>query len=451
VNRELARSTLTITAGNTVSRLTGFMRVLAVGAALGTTFLGNTYQSSNVVSNLLFEILAAGLLSAPLVPAFVGLLGRGDKAGAERLAGSLLGWALLGLGVVVVAGMVGSSAVMRLLTIGVADGGVREAQVRLGSFFLWFFLPQVLLYATGAVSSALLHGTRRFAAAAYAPVANNLIVTVTMVAYMAMADGGPSLELPLSQKLVLAVGTTAGVVAMTAVPVVGLVRAGYRLRPRLEVGDAVRSVARVGAWGAVMLAAGQVLIGVAYVSANRVEGGVIAFTLAFTFFLLPPALIAHPLYTALYPRLAAHVHAGNRRAFASDVRDGLRRLAVLTLPASLALGLLSPLLRFVSIGALDQADGTFVGRVLLAFAFGLVGYSAFQLLARAATAAGNARLPALVAVGMTVVGGALMAGGSAVVEGRNRVVVLGAAHSVVMTVGAAVLFVLLQRQVVGRI
>src|SRR5204862_314949 len=72
----LARSTATITAWNAVSRVTGFVRVLAVGAALGTTFLGNTYQSSNLVSNILFELLAAGLLAAPLVPAFVGLLDR---------------------------------------------------------------------------------------------------------------------------------------------------------------------------------------------------------------------------------------------------------------------------------------------------------------------------------------------------------------------------------------
>src|SRR5262245_27317957 len=92
----LARSTATITAWNSVSRVTGFVRVLAVGAALGTTFLGNTYQSSNLVSNILFELLAAGLLAAPLVPAFVALLDRHRDGDAERLAGSLLTITLLG-------------------------------------------------------------------------------------------------------------------------------------------------------------------------------------------------------------------------------------------------------------------------------------------------------------------------------------------------------------------
>src|SRR5207244_6297992 len=95
VEAPLVRSTATISAWNALSRLTGFVRVLAVGAALGATFLGNTYQSSNLVSNLLFELLAAGLLAAPLVPVFVGLIQDGRPGDARRLAGNLLGWALL--------------------------------------------------------------------------------------------------------------------------------------------------------------------------------------------------------------------------------------------------------------------------------------------------------------------------------------------------------------------
>jgi len=446
----LGRSTLTITAWNVVSRLTGFVRVLAVGAALGTTFLGNTYQSSNLVSNLLFEILASGLLSAPLIPAFVGLLDRGSQEDAEGLAGTLLGLTLAGLGVVAVAGAVGGHAIMRLLTLSVSDPAVRAAEVRLGAFFLWFFLPQLLLYAVGAVASAFLNAGRRFAAAAAAPVANNVVVIVTMLAFIALRGSGvrPGLDVRLSEKLLLALGTTGGVLAMSVVPLVALWRAGYRLRPRLDARNPhLRAVARVGAWGAAMLAAAQVLIGVTLVLANRVEGGVVAYTIAFTFFLLPHAVIAHPLYTALYPRLAAHVHASDARAFSADVADGVQRLAALLLPVSVLLAVLGrPALRVVHLGALDRPGADLVARVLAAYALGLFGYAVFQLLARASTAAGDARLPALVAWGMTVAGAVLMLAGAGAASGRDRVVALGVAHSVVMTVGAAVLFVLLRRQ-----
>ena len=94
----LLRSTAAITAGNIASRVTGFVRVLAVGAALGTTFVGNTYQTANLVSNILFELLAAGLLSSVLVPGFVRLFDRGRRDEAEHVAGALLGVCLAALG-----------------------------------------------------------------------------------------------------------------------------------------------------------------------------------------------------------------------------------------------------------------------------------------------------------------------------------------------------------------
>src|SRR5205807_9748250 len=182
----LLRSAATITAWNAVSRVSGFVRVLAVGAAVGTTFLGNTYQSANLVSNVLFDVVAAGLLSAPLVPVFVSLLDRRRHQDAERLAGSVLSLSLVGLGGVVVVGVIARAGIMRLLTADVHDAAVRAAEVRLGAFLLWFFLPQVVLYGVGALATAVLHATHRFAAASAAPVANNVVVTATMVAFAVM-------------------------------------------------------------------------------------------------------------------------------------------------------------------------------------------------------------------------------------------------------------------------
>jgi putative peptidoglycan lipid II flippase len=449
---DLLRSTATITAWNAVSRVTGFGRVLAVGAALGTTFVGNTYQSSNLVSNLLFELLAAGLLSAPLVPAFVALLDSGDREGAGRVAGTLLSLSLLALGSVVVIGGLAGHSIMRVLTLSVAQPGVRAAEIRLGTFFLWFFLPQVVLYAVGALVSALLNADRRFAAPAFAPVANNIVVTGTMIAFIVTGSGGrPGLSLSGGQKLLLALGTTTGVVAMTLIPVVVAWRAGFALRPRWDVrSPKLREIAGVGAWGGVLLATTQVLIGVTLVLANRVEGGVVAYQIAFTFFLLPVALAAHPIFTALYPRLSAHAHAGRWAEFSDDVGEGVRLTTFTVLPAAALLAALgTPALHLLRLGALDRAGADLVAKTLAAYAIGLGGYAAFMLLARAAVAAGDARLPAVVGAGIAALGTVLMVVGSAVVDGDDKVVALGIAHSIAMTVGAVALFVLLRREV-GR-
>lgn len=444
------RAALTISAWNGLSRLTGFVRVLAVGAALGTTFLGNTYQSANLVSTLTFELLVAGLLSAPLVPAFVALLDRGRPDEAEDLAGTLLGLSLVGLGTLVVVLGLAGHGVMRLLTAGVDDPSVRAREVRLGAFLLWFFLPQMLLYAAGAVSTAFLHARRRFAAAAFAPVANNVVVTATMAIFVATtARSERGLDLALAPRLVLAVGTTAGVLAMTAVPVVALARAGVRLRPRLDLGHpGLGAVMRAGAWGALLLAAAQVLLGATLVLANRVEGGVVATQIAFTFFLLPFALVAHPVLTALHPVLSSSAAAGRWDDFAADLGGGLSRTLLLVVPAAALLAALAaPVLGLVRFGALDRAGADLVARVLAAYAVGLGGYAAFQLLARAAAAAGLARLAALVGLGVAGGGTVLMVAGTSAASGADRVVALGLAHSVAMTAGAVALLVLIRNRV----
>ncbi|HWC10380.1 MAG TPA: lipid II flippase MurJ, partial [Acidimicrobiales bacterium] len=347
-----------ITAGNVASRVTGLLRVVAVAGALGTTFLGNTYQTANLVSNILFELLAAGLLSSVLVPPFVALLDAGRRDEAERVAGSLLGVALVALGAITLAGILGRSWIMRALTVAVSDAGVRAQEVRLGSFLLVLFLPQVLLYAVGAVATALLHGDRRFTAPAFAPVANNVVVIATMAVFWGMrrdgTAGAAGLELSGAERLVLAVGTTAGVAAMTLVAVVAAWRAGLRVRPRWDPGHAgLRDLARSGAWAAGYLALNQALVATTLVLANRVEGGVVAYQIAFTVFLLPFALFAHPTVTAVYPRLAADAAARRWRDFARGLGVSSSALVFLLAPAAaLTVALARPALALLRMGQL---------------------------------------------------------------------------------------------------
>ncbi len=95
------------------------------------------------------------------------------------------------MAVVTVAGLVARPWIMRALTVAVPDADVRQDEIRLGTFLLVFFVPQVLLYAVGAVATAVLHSARRFAAAALAPVANNVAVIATMGVFWALThDGG---------------------------------------------------------------------------------------------------------------------------------------------------------------------------------------------------------------------------------------------------------------------
>ncbi|HUW02418.1 MAG TPA: lipid II flippase MurJ [Acidimicrobiales bacterium] len=447
VGNGIARDTAAITGLNFLSRATGFVRVLAMAAALGATSLGNAYQSANLVSNILFELLAGGLLAAVLVPVFVERFAADDRAGALALAGALLGRALAGLTLIVAILMVAADPLMRLLTIGASTD--RDAQIELGSYLLLFFLPQILLYATGAVATALLHADRRFIAAAAAPVANNLVVIVTMVGFRLMRDGGTDLPLAGDEMFVLAVGTTAGVAAMTLVPLFAVRRAGSNLIPRWGGSPVpLRPLAAKGFWAAGHLGLNQVMVAATIVLAAQVEGGVVAYQIAFTFFLLPHGLLANPIYTVMFPRFARHAQEGRLDDFADDVGLGLRLTALLLVPAAgLLLALAGPVLTLVRLGNLDQAGADLVAVVLAGYSLGLLGYSAFFLLTRASYALDDARSPTIVNGYVTAVALPAMVITSTLADGDAKVAVLGVVNAVAVVAGSTGLFLVVRRQI----
>ncbi len=63
---------MTAGAWTAVSRATGVIRVIVIGAVLGPTFFANTYQLTNSLPNLIYYgFLAGSLFSSLLVPALV--------------------------------------------------------------------------------------------------------------------------------------------------------------------------------------------------------------------------------------------------------------------------------------------------------------------------------------------------------------------------------------------
>jgi putative peptidoglycan lipid II flippase len=446
--RAVARAALGMAGATAVSRAFGFARVLVVAAVLGTTFLGNTFQASNSVSNVLFELLAAGALSAVLVPTFVTLLEAGEDVEADRLASGLLGLVLVVLGPVVLAGMLASPLLARLLSAGAPNAGVATQQRDLATFLLLFFIPQVLLYAFGAVATALLYARRRFAVTAAAPIGNTVVMIGCLVAFRIVAGDAPAFHLSTAEKLLLATAGTGGVIAFVGVLVVAARNAGFSLRPRLLPGHAaLRNLARHAAWGVLLHANAGLLLGAAIVAGNGVAGGVVAYQVAFVFFLAPYAVFAQPVHTAILPELANEAAAHDVDAFAGSVGWAIDRMAVLVVPVAAALVALAvPIMRVVAFGRAARTGPPLLAAALASLAVGLLPYAALLLFARAFYALGDSRTPAIVATASAVVGVATMATLTPVTHGTARVAMLGVGHTVAYSVGAVILGALLVRR-----
>lgn len=450
-DRSLARGAAVITIATAVSRVTGFVRVVVVAAAMGTTFLANTYQTANTAPNVLFELVAAGVLTSVFVPTFVEYFVRGREDEGWGAANALASMAVVGLVVVSLILALGAPVIMRMLMVGVEAGPGREEQIALGTRFLRLFAPQVLFYGVGMIMTAALHARRRFAMAAVAPIFNNVVVIIVYLVYAAMrGERPPTVEgITTGETWILGAGTTLGVVAMTLCLVPQLTRLGWRLRFRFDPSHpAVRKGARLGAWALGYAGGYQAGLIVVLLLANRVEGGVAAYQWAYTFFYLPHALFAVPVFSVLFTAMSEHAAAGEGKAFGERLRNGLGMLAFVLLPVTVGLAVLAEPITRVTLeyGVMSRAGATLVARVLIAFAIGLPMYSAFMVYTRAFYAIGDTRTPTLVNLGTVAL--ASVFGAAFFLAGPDDWAVPGLAlgHSVGFIVGAMVLARLFHRQ-----
>jgi putative peptidoglycan lipid II flippase len=429
-----------------VSRLAGFLRVLVVAAVLGTSDLGDAFLASNLVSNVLFELLAAGALSAVLVPTFVELLDRGDEAGAEEAAGRVLGAALVVLGVVSLACVVAAPVLARLLTRDAAPDVVDE-QRQLVTFLLRFFVPQVMLYAAGTIAAAVLYAKRRFAITAAAPIGNTVVMVVCLAAFRVVAGRDPGLDLSAGEQWLLVLAGTGGVVGFVGLLLGACSASGFRLRPRRLRGDQrVLALLHHSGWGVALHTAGGLLLGAAIVASSGVEGAVVAYQAGWVFFLAPYAILAQPIHTAILPELVTEAREIGLARVAASLRWALERMGLFVLPVTAAMMALAlPAMRVVATGEARSGIGLLAAAVA-GLAVGLYPYSAFLLLARGYYALGESRWPGLVAVASAAAGVVVMAASAALLEGAARVALLGVGHSIAYGLGAVVLAVGLARR-----
>ena len=101
------------------------------------------------------------------------------------------------------------------------------------------FLPQMLFYGWTALGNAVLNAKRRFVVPAFAPVLNNIVVCAALIAFGLRGGGDAGLGAVTDDRtglLLLGLGTTAGIVAMTLPLLPAIRRAGVRLRWRRQPG-----------------------------------------------------------------------------------------------------------------------------------------------------------------------------------------------------------------------
>ncbi|GIF75562.1 murein biosynthesis integral membrane protein MurJ [Asanoa siamensis] len=420
-----------------LSRLAGFGRTAVLGWLVGSTLLGSAYVTANTVPNIIFEIVAGGALAALVVPLLAGAVTAGDRRSEATTVAALLTWTLTAL--------VPLAVVVGLLAGPIIDGlaGDLSAPARdAGVLMLRVFAPQLPLYGIGIVLTGVLQSHRRFAWPVIAPLLSSVVVAATYGLFAAVE--GVRADVPgvgVAGQLILAVGTTLGVVVLSlclVVPVRGL---GLRLRPtwRFPAGSG-RSALHLAGAGVVTVGLQQVAVLITLRLANDgPQGTAVVFTVAQAVYLLPWAILAVPVATAVYPALAAAHSTGDHPGYRDRLAPAARGVLLLScLGAAALFAVAEPVAGFFALAGL--------GGAVAGFAPGLIGYGLFAILTRALYARGLPRpAAAATAAGWAVVSVAAVALAAGFATER-RLVALTLANSIGMLVLGALLVLVVHRR-----
>ncbi len=380
----------------TLSRVTGFVRMWATAFAMGATGLMSAYSIANNIPNMVFELVAGGILSSLFIPMFMQLSAEQGEEDAWRFASHVFNLFVLALGVVALAGILYPQVFIWTQTFSLpADEaqGVRAA----AEFFFRFFAIQIVIYGGGMVMQGLLNAQRRYLWPALGPVFNNVVVIVAMLVFAAMPLGRSSM-------IVLAAGTTLGVLVMFAVMVPSLVRGGVRYSRELGLGDpAVRRMLLLAVPTIIYVLTNIVAVSFRNTSALAVaNNGPSVLMYAWTFYQLPYGILAVALATAVFTELADAAGRQDIAELKGHFSRGLRATGVLMLPAAaMLIALAEPLVSLYRVGAFRASDVPEVATALRLWAAGLIFFACMMFVLRTFYSLKDTRTPMLANLALT--------------------------------------------------
>ena len=377
-----------------VSRVTGLLSKIAILAILSVGVNSTAYTVANTLPNIVFELLIGGVLTSVAIPLLTRAQ-RSDADGGLEYTQRLLTIAVVGLLVATVVAVFCAPLLARLyIPPGQAgNSDLTELTTRLGRFLL----PQMFFYGIAALFGAILNTKERFAANAWAPVLNNIVVIgVAVVLWVGKFQPG---TMSTAELLILGIGTTLGIVLQAVVMIPSLLRSGFRFRWRWGWDKRLTEAGGLVGWAVVYVLISQVgVVVTTNVAAKHSAGGPTTFSYASLLFQMPYGILGVAVLTAIMPRLARHAAAGQMEDVKDDVSLANRLSAVALFPVSAAFivvgsGLAVALFNWkhVTLGEAQQ-----IGLTISGMAIGLVTLAMTLVQMRVFYAVKDGRTPTLI-------------------------------------------------------
>lgn len=457
--RVLANSAV-MAAGTVVSRMSGFVRSALLAAALGAQLHADLFNISNTIPNMLYILLAGGVVNAVLVPQLVRSMGH-DPDGGDAYTNRIITLAALFLGTVTVLLVAAAPWVMDVFLSSRYDAASMVEEKDSVIAFARFCLPQVFFYGMYVLVGQILNARGRFGPMMWAPIANNVISVAVLVTYLVVFGPAQGAEVvgpyTAGQELLLGVGSTLGIVAQFVILVPYLRATGFFYRPRFDfLHTGLGHTFRLAVWTVLFVIVNQLAYTVVVKlassgTADAVDGtGYSVYSNTFLIMMVPHSVVTVSLATAILPRLSRRAAEDDRAGVAASLSETLRSALAVVIPFALLLPVVAGDLSRLIWGYGAAADVTdHYAPSLALFGGGLVFFTVHYLMLRGFYAFERTRTVFWIqcAVAATNIVAALVLVRAATAEQTSPALVL--AYTASYVVGSAISYAVLRRSLGG--
>jgi putative peptidoglycan lipid II flippase len=394
-----ARGSFLVAAGIFLSRCSGLIREMVIGAFLGVGGPADAFKAALRIPNLMQNLLGEGVLSASFIPVYARLRAEGRDEEAGKVAGAIAGLLIAVTGAISVIGIVFAAPLTRLLV-----GGYTQETYDLTVQLTRIMFPGIGFLVLSAWCLGVLNSHRQFFLSYVAPVLWNVAQIVALLAAVLVVGGYETLDQKEDLAVALSWGVLAGGILQFGVQIGPVRRLLGEIRLSLDTADAwVRSV--LSRFVPVLLGRGaiQIMGWVDLLLASfLVAGAVSSLTYAMVLYLLPVSLFGVSVAAAELPDLSqVEVHdPETRRRFRLRLEDSLARIAWYVAPTATLFIVVGDVIvaAVFERGSFTSADTILVWLTLAFLSMGLLPVTAARLLQNGLYALDDARTPARLGV-----------------------------------------------------
>ena len=371
----VAKNTALMSVATLGSRVTGLLRTWVMAFALGNTLITSAYQVANNMPNVIYDLVAGGMLGAAFIPVYLLQKEREKQAGANHFANNMLNITAVVLGALSLIAAIFAPAVISTQTFTVEATAEVNAQA---IFFFRIFAIQILFYGLGGIINGILNAERVYFLPALAPALNNVVVIAAFLAYIPLSSTNATLA-----NTVLAVGTTLGVGIQAAIQIPALKKTGYRYKALIDFKDPALIEAIKIAVPTALYIVGSL---VAFSCRNAFslwtgDEGPSVLAYAWMWFQLPYGVLAVSLSRTMFTEMSVDASREDWESLRGHIRSGINVTLLLIIPLAALMGVFSEsIMQLFQAGRFTADDVQQVARVLTLWVIGLPFYSIWMYL-----------------------------------------------------------------------